>query len=1105
MTAAIMLLMLFVSMNPEGGDPTPTTALISGSPESAINRRRRSWLWNQFFVIEEYRGPEPVLIGRLHSDMDAGDGRTRYTLEGEGVGSVFVVDGNTGNIHVTKSLDREEKEQYRLVATATDRRTGRALEPSSEFLIRVQDINDNAPAFARGSYVATVTEMADMGTSIIQVTALDADDPSYGYSARLVYTVTHGQDAFSVDAQTGVLRTAVADMDRETQEEYLVVLEAKDMGGHQGGLSGTTTVTVTLADVNDNPPHFRRSAWTFSVSELAAPGVEVGRLTASDPDLGVNAQLDFTLVDTDGAGDTFNLTARDREAVIVLNKLLDFESRSSYSFSVEVSNPVVDPRFLRKGPFKDLAGVRVLILDADEPPRFSRPRYRLDVSENCPPVCSVGRVSAVDPDSPPSPARYSIDPQSDPEAVFRIGSDTGFITTVIELDREQEQWHNITAIATQRDNPSLVTRVVVAIETLDQNDNAPELDRQYATAVCDSSAPGQVVQVLRAIDRDQGGADSPVLHVPHGLHPVLHPVPHGLHPVLHPVPHVSTLFLMFSTLFSILFSTMFSIMFSTLFSTLFLMFSTLFSTLFLMFSTLFSTLFLMFSTLFSIMFSTLFSTLFSTMFSIMFSTMFLMFSILFSTLFSTLFLMFSTLFSTLFLMFSTLFSTLFSLWSLVVGPGLAPLPGSGPPGAPLLLSLYVPVVLRDLGSGLASTGTVTVTVCPCLLGGMRTEERAGRGARRGEGPAVCMAPPSPSTSLIFSMKPDSLCPQAGDEDLRENIISYDDEGGGEADTAAFDMAALQSTQRAQHMHTAHNHTHNNAHHNPNIWSRAPRPAAAPPPRPRPGSAPMYGRRYAAHTLPSPRDPPLHLPQLAHLGAPPGWRQQADRSFISMLANANASMRANASMLANASGIATAAAGLGDVTTAAGGVGEQVQRNPAVIQNDHEERGGGSAPTSPTASGSTLDDTDSSLPSLPSLSGPPCHRGNEVTPPPDSYSIVGSLSRRGARGRGPGASTGEAAASLPMRMEDFLNFRLKRVTFDLTQPPYDSLQTYEFEGRGSRAGSLSSLESEEAGEEERGGGAGGGGMAALNQKFRRLETGTELQEEEEEELGKRWDF
>lgn len=37
-----------------------------------------------------------------------------------------------------------------------------------------------------------------------------------------------------------------------------------------------------------------------------------------------------------------------------------------------------------------------------------------------------------------------------------------------------------------------MSRVVVAIETLDQNDNAPELDRQYTTSICDSSAPGQV-------------------------------------------------------------------------------------------------------------------------------------------------------------------------------------------------------------------------------------------------------------------------------------------------------------------------------------------------------------------------------------------------------------------------------------------------------------------------------------------------------------------------------------------------------------------------------------------------------------------------------------
>lgn len=81
------------------------------------------------------------------------------------------------------------------------------------------------------------------------------------------------------------------------------------------------------------------------------------------------------------------------------SQAVDYESRSSYSFSVEVLNPIVDPRFLRRGPFKDRASIRVAVLDADEPPRFSRARYHMDVSENCPPACTVGRVSAVDPDT----------------------------------------------------------------------------------------------------------------------------------------------------------------------------------------------------------------------------------------------------------------------------------------------------------------------------------------------------------------------------------------------------------------------------------------------------------------------------------------------------------------------------------------------------------------------------------------------------------------------------------------------------------------------------------------------------------------------------------
>lgn len=108
------------------------------------------------------------ILTQLHTDMDRNDGRTKYVLRGEGAGSVFVIDEKTGNIHVTKPLDREEKDEYRLIATATDRQTDRALEPSSQFIIRVQDINDNPPVFDEGPYSATVPEMANIGTGRVE-------------------------------------------------------------------------------------------------------------------------------------------------------------------------------------------------------------------------------------------------------------------------------------------------------------------------------------------------------------------------------------------------------------------------------------------------------------------------------------------------------------------------------------------------------------------------------------------------------------------------------------------------------------------------------------------------------------------------------------------------------------------------------------------------------------------------------------------------------------------------------------------------------------------------------------------------------------------------
>lgn len=72
---------------------------------------------------------------------------------------------------------------------------------------------------------------------------------------------------------------------------------------------------------------------------------------------------------------------------------------------MEATNTLIDPQYIRKGPFKDVATVRVTVEDADEPPAFSRPDYHLAVYENSPTGTLVGKVTAVDLDSPSSSIR----------------------------------------------------------------------------------------------------------------------------------------------------------------------------------------------------------------------------------------------------------------------------------------------------------------------------------------------------------------------------------------------------------------------------------------------------------------------------------------------------------------------------------------------------------------------------------------------------------------------------------------------------------------------------------------------------------------------------
>lgn len=89
----------------------------------------------------------------------------KYVLAGEGAGTIFAINELTGDIHAMKRLDREEKAEYTLTAQVVNADTDEPLEPPSEFIIKVQDINDNPPQFIEGPYRASVPEMSAVGES----------------------------------------------------------------------------------------------------------------------------------------------------------------------------------------------------------------------------------------------------------------------------------------------------------------------------------------------------------------------------------------------------------------------------------------------------------------------------------------------------------------------------------------------------------------------------------------------------------------------------------------------------------------------------------------------------------------------------------------------------------------------------------------------------------------------------------------------------------------------------------------------------------------------------------------------------------------------------
>ncbi|XP_009464067.1 PREDICTED: neural-cadherin-like [Nipponia nippon] len=459
-------------------------------------------------IIEELDGLPVFVLQVTASDPDnnADEGDLRYSLHGHGAADIFTIDEITGSIYSHKVLDREERALWRFVVLATDE-GGEGLTGFADVIINVWDINDNAPMFTcmPDDCNGSVFENSPADTLVMEMGAVDRDDPNVGLNAVLTYRITEnvknefGTDMFNINPNTGTIHVAGGMLDRERTEYYFLTVEARD----GGGLTGTGTATIWIADVNDHVPKFTKKMWQAAIPENSAIDSEVLQVCATDADVGENADLIFSI--TGGDPDQKFYTENGKEwqcATIRLKKKLDFENARERQFNLTIMVADLD--------FSSIAACLIEVEDSnDHSPVFLSQFIRTSpFFENMPVGTTVTTARATDKDSGLNGnIIYSIKSTSDPMRQFVVDQH-GHVIVANTLDREVMQKYSLVVQASDQGTPARTGSVTILINVLDVNDNGPRFEAPYMPVVWENILKPEIVymnhtsKLLHAFDPD---------------------------------------------------------------------------------------------------------------------------------------------------------------------------------------------------------------------------------------------------------------------------------------------------------------------------------------------------------------------------------------------------------------------------------------------------------------------------------------------------------------------------------------------------------------------------------------------------------------------------
>ncbi|XP_067290328.1 protocadherin beta-16-like [Pseudorasbora parva] len=463
----------------------------------------RFWITSILFCVSaadvRYSVPEETktkfVIGSLSKELNLDSNRLRFRkarLDYQGERRYCDVDLDSGNLFVSERIDREM-----LCGTTSPclMHFEFILENPLEIhnvVLEVQDINDNPPIFPKDSMKLEISEGAPIGSKLQIARARDLD---VGINSVQTYILSQNKH-FVLDTKSNkdryvdiVLKNS---LDRETKGEHSLILSAADGGNPPK--SGTVVIEVLVIDVNDNAPVFSQPLYKARLSENAALGTSVIKITATDVDEGANGQITYYINHlSDNTKELFTIDENDGE--ISVNGQIDHEKASSYEMEVQAEDG---------GGQTGHCKVVIEIDDVnDNAPVISVKSLKNQIPENIPPGSEIAVINVKDQDSGENSLVTCSISTSLPFQLQPYIKSYFIITTTNSLDREQFENYNVTITAKDGGTPPLFSNITLNIQVSDINDNSPTFELQtYAVYISENNKPGTSVCSVRANDPD---------------------------------------------------------------------------------------------------------------------------------------------------------------------------------------------------------------------------------------------------------------------------------------------------------------------------------------------------------------------------------------------------------------------------------------------------------------------------------------------------------------------------------------------------------------------------------------------------------------------------